>query len=556
MIGSIRKHSQWLWIFVIIVIVLSFVVFFTPEVENIGGGSSENFGTIYGQAIKREDLLQAASEARLTFFFRFQRWPGSDQLTRSMGFDIENEARQRLLMTAQIRKASIKVPDDVVARYIMNIFQDQQTKQFSQASYENFLKNTASQAGVTEQGFETFIRNELALAHLTQIHGLSGKLISTRAAETFYRRENEEVESQVVFLNTSNFVDQVKIETNTIVKYFTNQTARYRIPERAVVSYVYFAYSNTVAEAEKALNTGTNLDTRVAAEYVRRGTNSFKNSDGEVKSAEEAKKSIRKGLVEEKSTELTREKMVAFANEVFRIQPVKAENLGTVAKQHGLPVLESEPFTELDGPKKIDVPNNFASTAFSLTLEEPLASPLSWIDGVYLIAYNRRVPPEVPGLTSVWDKVVADYKRSQSQELTVNAGMEIAQSITNGLALGKSFSDLCATNKLAPVKLPPITRVTRSIPAIEDEGISPTEYRELVFSLKTGYASGFRQSGFGGYIAFASGAKPVTPERLQAEMPKFLNDLRANRVNYAFQDWFRGEIGKAGIGTPAQAGGQ
>lgn len=558
MIGTLRKHSQWLWVIIIIITCVSFVIFFTPEVDNLGGGGrgEENFGTLHGKPVKREDLLQAGAEAKLGFRFAYRQWPGEGDIARRVGFDFEREARQRLLMTASVRRSGITVPDDVVIAFINNIFQDQSTRAFSTAVYENFLQD-AARAGVSEQAFETFLRHEIAIAHLTQVRGLSGKLISSRAAEAFFRREHEEISTQAVFLHTSNQVSQVKIETNAIAAYFTTRMATYRIPERVVVDYVYLPYTNFNAEAEKIVAATTNLAAKLEGEYTSRGTNAFKDGD-KVLDAAAARERIRQELIEEEATKLGGRKMVEFANSVFKLTPVKAENLKTVAKQFGFAVQTTPPFTELDGPGDLRVPGNFARTAFDLSAEEPLASPLNWVDGQYLLAFNRRVPSEAAALSNVWDKVVADYQRSQAQELTLQNGIRLAQSITNGLAAGKSFEALCQELKVEPLALPPITRATRSIAPLEDRGVMAAEFRDLAFSLAPGQASAFRQGGHGGYIAYVASRKPVPPERFQTDLPKFLDDLRENRVSYAFQDWFRTEAGSSGLFSqqpPAPSGG-
>ena len=62
MFGTIRKHSQALWIPIIIVIVISFVVYFTPgydPFEDSGPSQSENEAEL---AFSRQQVLLEAAQ--------------------------------------------------------------------------------------------------------------------------------------------------------------------------------------------------------------------------------------------------------------------------------------------------------------------------------------------------------------------------------------------------------------------------------------------------------------------------------------------------------------
>jgi hypothetical protein len=545
MIGTLRKHSQGLWIIIIIVVCISFVYFFTPEVDQIGSGAAENFGELYGEPITRKEMQSAAMQARIAIFLQFRQWPDSGALGRQL----EQSARQRLFLNRTAEKEGIHVSDEQVGAYIKAFFVDPETRKFSKGIFENVLQNLAAVGGVTDEAFFDYARSQVALQHLQQVNSLAGSLISTRAAEALYRRENEQMEAAVVFVATSNQVAQVKITTNAIATYFTNNSASFRIPERVVVNYVFFDFadSNYVAGAEKVLAANTNLATLLDEQYAERGTNAFRNAEGEVMSAEDAKKQLRDDLLDTEAGKIGQAASIKFANEVFKIRDVKAENLSNIAKKMGYAVKESKPFTELDGPEDLDAPANFANVAFGLSPDEPLGGPLNGIKGTYLVSYNRRLASEIPQLTNVWDDVVADYQRSQARELTVQAGNKLAGSLTKGLAAGKVFEDLIKTNGVDSVEVPSFTRSTRTIPQVEQFGLTSREFIRVAFDLEAGYASGFRRSGNGGYVVFVKKRTPAKDAQVTADLPDFLEGLRQDRQGLAFQDWFQSEFIKSGL---------
>jgi len=205
----------------------------------------------------------------------------------------------------------------------------------------------------------------------------------------------------------------------------------------------------------------------------------------------------------------------------------------------------------LDGPEDLDTPGNFASTAFNLSPEEPLASPLIWTEGIYLLAYNRRVASELPTLGNVWEEVVEDYRESQAREAMSQAGSKIAVELVAGLASNKAFKDLVPTNGVTVVDVPAFSRRTRSIPQVELFGLSPNSIINTAFDLKPGSSSGFIPGGQGGYIVHSRNLVPVSNDELTAALPEFLMDFRAERANVAFQEWFRAEFTSSGLMPPA-----
>jgi hypothetical protein len=91
MIGTIRKHQQWLWIIIILAIIVSFVVYFSPNRTGLfDEEGSYNFGSIKGRPITREQFRNAQNEIVLFYFLRTGKWPTKDELEKT-GFNFEGE---------------------------------------------------------------------------------------------------------------------------------------------------------------------------------------------------------------------------------------------------------------------------------------------------------------------------------------------------------------------------------------------------------------------------------------------------------------------------------
>ena len=551
MIGTLRRHSQWLWGIIITVVIVTFVVFFSPEIGGGGGRPEADYGTLYGQPIKRDDLAQAYSDARLGYFLSTGQWPDRDERARMFGFNLDSEARQRLLINYHLKAQGIAVGDDAVAQEIKNIFTDTQTGAFSLQRYEGMLKQHFAQAGISEASFERFLKHELGRQQLTRTFGLAGKLMSDRAAEAFYRRENEQVQVEFVFLATSNNLAKVKLDEAALRAWHTNNLATYRIPERVAVHYVHLPYSNYNAEADKELAANTNLVKLMEAHYQ---TNVFRYKDdkGTALTFAEAREKIRTEFRDETAARIGFQKATEFGNELFKLagQTNRAEILIQLAARKGLPVKVSEPFTEFEGPKLTNAPNNFGRNAFQLSTDEALGQMLPGIDGVYFIAFKERLKPENPPFAQVLAKVTEDYRRSQATELTLAEGTKLVQAATNALAAGKTFKDAAKGLGHVALEVPPFSRNARSIEIVESRGLGVEEFREQAFALAAGKVSGFRSVSGGGFVVHVKGFTPVSEEQVKAELPKFAESLRDNRGNRAFGEWLGREVERSGVMAP------
>ena len=440
MIGTLRKHSQWLWGLIITVVIVTFVIFFSPDAK-LGGRRGERgpeYGNIYGEPIKHEDLAQAYPDARLGYFFRARQWPERDERARMFGFNLDSEARQRLLLNHLLKQNGIDVGDAAVAQHIKAIFSDQKTGAFNLQAYDDLLKREFAPAGVSEAAFERFLKADLGHQQLAQMFSLSGKLITERAADAFYRRENESASAEFVFLASSNNLAKVKLDDALLRAYHTNNLTTYRIPERVAVHYVYFPYTNFTAEADKLLIANTNLTAIMQAHYATNITRYRDPTNRTALTFEQAKEQIRQEFLDAASAKLGTQKAGEFANDLFKL-PNKAESLLKLAVQKGHPVKVTEPFTEVDGPALTNAPAHFARTAFELSADEALGQMLAGSDGVYLIAFKERLKPVDPPFEQVRAKVTEDYRRAQSTELTLQEGTKLVQAATDALAKGKEL---------------------------------------------------------------------------------------------------------------------
>jgi hypothetical protein len=305
------------------------------------------------------------------------------------------------------------------------------------------------------------------------------------------------------------------------------------------------------------MNEITNLETHITDYYLKLGTNLFKDTNGVALSEAAAKAKIKEEMRLEYGLQFARRAAAEFGSELMdtKPDPNKAQNLDRLAAAKGLPVQVSPSFDRFSGLEDTDFPEQFQTKALNLTPSNPtLFNPILGSNVVYVIALKQRIPPEFPPLDKIRDKVTTDAKLDAAAALARKEGTNFHTLLTNGLAQGKGFDDLCAQAKVQTIKLPPISSGTSSLTNL-DVRVDLQRLQGALADLKPGQAGNFvpalRQIE-GGWIPYLRARQPVSELKVQEEFPKFLAQLRAYRQVEAHNRWFGKQAEAAQVMLPRE----
>lgn len=523
-----------MWLVVITLTIISFIYWGAGKGSNVGSvGGRITLGSINGEPVTVEHFADAQREVALQYFFRNGRWP--DKAGKQSGFDEERESYIRLLIIHKLEDLGIHANSEAVAKTASQLL-----RSFNRGNplpLEVFAKQVLAPARFTVQDFQRYIRHELGIQQLITVAGLSGELVMPEEVRALYARENEELSVQAVFFQTSNHLANVTGTPEAVSQFYTNQMLRYRLPERLQVSYVKFQSTNFLAEAVQEINQITNLAERLEALYEQRKTNLLSTTT----SPEEAKENILKEEQRKLALLKARKQANVFATELFDMSPVRAENLEVLAKAQGLTVEITQPFTQEDGPKELQVGEEFVNAAFKLTAVDPFAGEaILGFDEAYVIALKARLPSEDPPYETVRDRVTEDYRHVESLRAARKAGEEFHTALTNGLAAGKGFVAICTEARLQPVLPPPFSLSTRELPEVE-KLVNLQQFKQAAFTASLGKPTEFMPTREGGFIVLVQAKLPLDIGKMNAALPNFARAVRQARQNEAFNDWFRRE---------------
>jgi peptidyl-prolyl cis-trans isomerase D len=534
MIGTIRKHSKWLWGITVPAMIISLFLFFLPSWRNGGGGTAGgDFGSVYGNKITQQQYVDAFNEFKLFYLFHYGTWP--EKKSGVSETEMERETYVRLLLIQKASDLGVHVGLDTAASMADQMLRSLGRKG-QNVTLDEFTKQVLQPEGLTVTDFENFVRHDAAIQQLVQSVGSSGMLVTPQEAAGIYQHEHQELDSQIVFFSAKDYVPAVTVTPQAVAEFYTNYLAEYRLPDRVQVSYVAFELSNFLAQS-KAEWAKTNFNEQVDAVYLQYGAQGFPDA----KTPDAAKAEIRDTLIRQHALADARAQANEFAGAVFSLEPARAENLATVAKQKGLTVQTTTPFAAETGPQEFAAPEAFTKTAFDLTPDEPFANPVVSSNGVYVIALARQLPSEIPPLASIRARVAQDFQMQQAVGLARAAGTNFVIKLKINMAVGKSFASACVAAGQQPEILPPFSISTRELPELDGRA-ELNQLKQAAFTTPVGKVSDFTETDDGGFILFVQSQLPVDQAVMDAELPKSTESLRRSREQEAFNVWLNGQI--------------
>ena len=546
MFAHIRKHQKWLLILIIGIVTVSFVIFFTPNVsyDNLGSiGRKAVVGYIDGQPITQTEFNDSARDAMLYYYIRTGRWPGSGN--NQFAPDIDREAQNRLLLQRKAEDYGIKVSDQAAAGWVVNVFTREDTNQVSQfqsEQYDFFVANVLPQRGLSEADLHEFARNQIAIIQLSRMVGLPGNLVTPGEARYSYRNQNRQAETQALYFSKSDYVN-LGLSLDDLPTFYTNRMALYRkLPQRQL-HYLRFASTNYLAEAETQLTERTNLAELVDQIYQAKGTNDL-DSELDEAGVALAKEEIRQQELEKEGWAIAKSKAREFAVELFEKEPNQAENLLEMAAAQGLAIEQTEPFTQGDTIPELGLDprltQQIVRQAFQLTDDEPFLQPLETKDAVVLLALDTIIPSFIPPLDEIRGQVTSDFYEQQSLDSARQAADEFHATLTNRLAQGSTFEEICQTHHFTPVEMPLFSLATETLENADPRSNLQT-LKNLAFDMSAGEVSEPSSTFDGAMILYLKAFQEVSEEQIEEELDEYTATLRDARQSDAYFSWIQQE---------------
>ncbi len=536
MIGSIRKHSNWLWAIIVTAVIASFVIW-----SDAGGGRNSfdfggsDFGKLYGRPITRDQLLKARTAVSVDDALRGGR-------ARGASADNERQVAELMVLQAKVKEMGIQVSDDAVGKYLRENFKDASTGTFN---YDVFIQNLLQRTRIDESTFLEHIRQQVAIQHMVETVGAASRLVTPREVESDYRRDNERWVTKAALFSVSNRVASITAKPEELTKFYSNRIAYYRIPERSVLVYVRFDATNYIAEAESMISKEAGFTNRLEEFYKQRGAEMFRDENDKVLSKEAALRKIRDEASSQGALGLARQAAVRFNDELGALTNVTASSFAMTASKLKVPLRSTTPFRVGERIMGLETVQSLPQRVAGLNAETPYTEPLDGEGFVVIPMLQTKLPPEIPSFETVRERVLQDYKMDRARAATREAGEKFQATAAAGLASGKRFDDITSSEKVPVISVPEFTTAAQNVAGL-DSRLNLYLVRNAATSAKSNGVSRYTESSDGGFVLYLEKKEPVSDEAVKLALPTALAEARQQRRMAVFQSWFASEFQKSG----------
>lgn len=544
MFTFIRKHQSITLIFMGLVII-SFLFFFSPDMGGPGGPSAD-YGWVNGRKIEQVDFQKAYEEASLQYFFSVGAWPSGSS---TQFIDMEKNTRQRLFLNLMLEEMKIEPDSETIAEWIATRFSDVAGEGFDRKIYQSWMDNAFKPRGITEKDFRRYVQHEIGIQHLRELSSIGGRMVPPGEAELQFRRDNEQIKTKVVFFTSAKHRPLVKVTDEKLSEYYNKNQAGYRIQDKFQVKYVKFDSAQLQEAAEIQLTEKSDLQDEIQKIYDRNGAAFYQDGEENTLSEEDAKSKIRQDIKDELALDAAFKASIEFSTKLYAMKPHKTENLVSLAEQEGYQVQTTQPFARFDRLANLNVPDNFTASAVELTEDDPFADPIKADDGVYFLAFDKKIPSRIQTLEEVKARVTSQFNSAEARRMAEEEGAAFHSRLVKEMKEEKTFEEICTTSNLVVVDLPAFSKKTSSLKELSGKA-SLTSLRNKALELNSGEISGFSKASQGGFIVYLENKEPASEESMKEELPAILTTLQRSRSFEAYSSWLQIQIEQAGLTAP------
>jgi hypothetical protein len=429
MFGTFRKHSQPLWIAIIIVVVISFVVFFTPNFDpfDTGPGNLTADAAAVKQA-RNQILLEEVIELRqrqvrvqmlaragrtqeaiqmsggnFQETFRLMQSPdilsnarASRMAGNSRHIDLneddyndinslEYSARVRLRKLSLAAELGIVISDNAVNASRNYMVQNLTgTREFSADQFDQLLKQLAigefiADGRIGQEQFEDYLRSRLTLQQLNEMMNRSAGFWPDADMDETLAQQNRKYALEAAFISltnhtasATNYTDFTKAEGFT--NHFNQVANQYQVPVRRTIAYVKINLADFEGDIRKELKFDDEVQKLI--EQHNTTTNRITETNGTAlpinatnllaRAEEEVRKTPLGDRIFDASNAAARVQALAFRKALFSLRPFATANLAASAKQFNLQ-LHTATFSREEPPE--DLPGSLIEAAFAPSLK-------------------------------------------------------------------------------------------------------------------------------------------------------------------------------------------
>ncbi|MBS0661775.1 MAG: peptidyl-prolyl cis-trans isomerase [Verrucomicrobia bacterium] len=437
-----QQHFRIVFALILGSTIISFIIAFAPG-SNFGKTDRRNAVTrpFFGYNLaSQEDQGRIIGDANLSANLQ----SGYNALE---GADLQNYAFQRVAALALADELHVPATSkQEIADFIKNLRafagQDGQFDAVRYGQFRDSLKSSNSR--VTEADVSRVIADDVRADKVQRILSGPGYVLANDV-KTQLDRADSLWTLATATADFATFKPSIPVTDAALAKYYEENSFRYTIAPRVVVSAAFFPAA--------AYTAGVNVGESEVRAYYDANPARFPNPAAKPGAKADAaadyaavRPQVEAALKLERAQRLAVKAAsdLSFALYDGKIEPGSAafDSLLASQKIHLQPLA---PFTREEGPAEFGHSADIAAEAFKLESGRTYSDALAAPGGAVVLFWKETLPSRQPALAEVRDRVAADYTANEKSKRFVEFGRTLRSLIENRLKAGDTFEKAVAS---------------------------------------------------------------------------------------------------------------
>ena len=396
----LEKNRKWLFGFLLIVIIVPFVFTIGSMPGLVGGKRSHKlrlFGYDLSDRKQQEEVVRnGALSVALQTGNEENAWMESAQ-----GY-----AFYRLLLLSMARDLRLPNPSEsALGEFVKTraLFQDKDG-QFKPELYNTYLENWKQRFGKA-YSLRNLLEEDYRCEQVRSII-MKGGFVLPNETVAFFKNMKATYQLDYIVVKNEEPLPE-KVHENALHDYYDAHKADYQVGQRADVTLLFF-------ENKKYAEAIPNLSEKDFEAYFEAHKSEFKDKDKEPV-LKDVHDRVRTALETEHMSHIALESASQFVMQVYEKNLVmESEAWKELLDKNDIRCIHSiAPYSRDNIPEKKGLSKEVLQTAFDLNEDHFLSDPVPVKNGVVVVALNKFLPPYLPELDAVREKLTADVKADQ-----------------------------------------------------------------------------------------------------------------------------------------------
>ena len=522
------KHNKILFGAFSIIIIISFVWFFTPGIDGsllFGNRMSPNsvVGKVFGRKVKLKDYQKAVDNKSLLLSLYNPAAPAElrDYVIANIFTDIALEAAAE--------NAGITVPDEEVIAEIKRIPVFNSEKGFDHERYEAFIKSYVEPSGLTTADFEESIRKFIATRKLLQGTSLN-VIVVPDELDQFMNLRLEKIKASAIRFPFASYKPG-KISEQELEDFYRKNTQLFMTAPQLMAEVVKFDYKNYMKDVK--------VTEKQIADYYKASEDKFK-KDGKVQPLAAVRAQIIGELKLEEAKGKAMDAAREFRNELYNAASEVSTGAGqievfnTLAAKYGFQLIKPVSWLTASSEliDKIGREPALVAALFQTTERYPITKSIAGKRAAYVAVAVKR-QPSVP---APFAEVKAKVEEALALQRARAAAKEAASNFAAKLAASKNpQAELAAAAKNPGIQIKPIKEFSR-------QTVNPADYEARYALMATDNITPVVPMADGMMMILIEKRTPPTAAEKQALKDTLTSEFQAEKralAETAFLDWVR-----------------